>query len=85
MPMKLLERPEIEHDALCELLASALNERDRGLLTQMEYEDRVAQVALSRSRHTVIEETEIRGRGTRFIVRDSRTGGVIGTFEYPDS
>lgn len=84
MTMNLLNKPEINCGALSERLAAALNERDRGLLTQMEYEDRVAQVALSRSRHTVIEETEIRGLGTRFIVRDSRTGEVIETFEYPD-
>lgn len=85
MPTKLLDKPEIDRDALSERLASALNKRDRGLMTQMEYEDRVAEVALSRSRHTVIEETEIRGLGTRFIIRDSLTGEVIGIFEYPDA
>ena len=84
MPMKLLDKPDIDREALSARLASALNERDRGLLTQMEYEDRLAEVALSLGRHTVIEENAMRAGGTRFIVRNSLVGAAMESFEYPE-
>ncbi|MBC8003049.1 MAG: hypothetical protein H7X97_10725 [Opitutaceae bacterium] len=82
MPAKVLNRPELDREALSERLSSALTERNQGLLTQIEYEDRLSEIALSLGHHIVLEETEIQRGGTRFIVRNSLTGDMVECFEY---
>lgn len=82
MVTKLLDGPEVDREALSESLSSTLAERDLGLLTQIEYEGKLADIALSLGRSTVIEETWLRGGGTRFIVRNSPTGDSMECFEY---
>ena len=82
MPAKLLDRFEIDREALSERLSLTLTERDQGLLTQVEYEDRLTEIALAIGPYTVIEETEIRGGGTRFTVRNSLNGDTMESFEY---
>lgn len=82
MPTKNFVRLEIDREALSERLSSTLVERDQGLLTQQEYEDKLAEIELSLGRHVVLEETEVRGGGTRFIVRSSLTRDTMECFEY---
>lgn len=82
MATKLLDTLEIDRGALSENLSSALAERDLGLLTQTEYEDKLAEIALSLGHRAVIEETWIRGGGTRFIVRNLPTGEPIEYIEF---
>ena len=69
-------------DALSERLSLALSERDRSLLTQAEYDDRITEIGMSLGPNFFLEEAEPRAGGTRFVVRSALTRHVIDSIEY---
>jgi hypothetical protein len=70
-------RAELSH-----LLSSALSERDLGLLTESEYQDRISAIELLLGHRINLQEVQLRDGGTRFVFRSSQTGNAIDSLEY---
>lgn len=66
---------------LRERLDHALAERDSGFLTQGEFEDRLSDLELTLGADRVLEQRELRGGDTRFLLRSRYTGDVIVSFQ----
>jgi len=67
---------------LSERLSSALGERDLGLLTESEYQDKISAIELLLGPRIKLQEVELREGGTRFVLRSSQTGDAIDSLEY---
>jgi hypothetical protein len=67
---------------LSDRLSSALGERDLGLLTESEYQDKISAIELVLGPRINLQEVQLRDGGTRFILRSSQTGDAIDSLEY---
>ena len=63
-------------------LADILTYRAQGLLTQREYEEKLQEVELSLPRQGRLQEQDLPRGGTRFVLREARSGRVLGEFEF---
>ena len=70
------------HTELRARLADLLTHRAQGLLTQCEYEEKLSEVECSLPRERRLDEQDLPRGGTRFILRDTGTGRVLGEFEF---
>lgn len=66
---------------LRERLDTALADRDNGFLTQGEFEDRLSDIEVSLGADRQLEQRELRGGDTRFMLRCRYTGDVIASFQ----
>jgi len=66
---------------LRERLDLALADRDNGLLTQREFEDRLSDIEIGLGTDRQLEQRELRGGDTRFLVRCRCTGELIAAFQ----
>jgi len=82
MTAKSLRLQKRTREELSERLSSALGERDLGLLTESEYQDKINAIELLLGPRINLEEVQVRDGGTRFVVRSSRTGDAIDSLEY---
>ncbi|HKS38018.1 MAG TPA: hypothetical protein VJW76_12550 [Verrucomicrobiae bacterium] len=82
MTVKSLRLRKRTRELISERLSSALGERDQGLLTQTEYEEKISEVELSLGPHVVLDEVPLRDGGTRFVLRSSLTGDTLDSLEY---
>ena len=82
MTAKSLRLQKRTREELSERLSSALGERDLGLLTESEYQDKINAIELLLGPRINLEEVQLRDGGTRFVVRSSRTGDAIDSLEY---
>jgi len=62
-------------------LDAAHADRDNGFLTQGEFEDRLGDIELLLGADRLLEQRELRGGDTRFLLRCRYTGDVIATFQ----
>lgn len=62
-------------------LDAAHSDRDNGFLTQGEFEDRLGDIELLLGADRLLEQRELRGGDTRFLLRCRYTGDVIATFQ----
>jgi hypothetical protein len=82
MTAKSLRLQKTTREELSERLSSALGERDLGLLTESEYQDKINAIELLLGPRINLEEVQLRDGGTRFVLRSSRTGDAIDSLEY---
>lgn len=78
------ETQQIRNDRaeLRETLHTLLADRERGLLTQTEYEARLTEVELSIGADQVLDQRDLRGGGTRLLLRCRLTGDVLDMIDY---
>lgn len=67
---------------LREILHALLADRERGLLTQAEYEERLSEVELLLGADQVLDQRDLRGGGTRLLLRCRVTGDVLDMIDY---
>lgn len=64
-------------------LVELLSDRDRGLLSQAEYDEKLEEIRGAwLSPEKVLYERELRDGGTRFILRNRSTGRCLQMFEF---
>jgi hypothetical protein len=64
------------------LLGALLEERDHGLITQGEYDERLENLAASLPQDLTLVEFDLPHGGTRYAVRNHKTGISIDHFEF---
>jgi hypothetical protein len=69
-------------DALREHLSSALLDRDLGLITQAEFEDRIREINESLGPNRQLEQRDLRRGGTQFILRCRFVEERVATFDF---
>jgi len=70
------------HGELRSQLADVLMLRSQGVLTQGEYEAKLEEVEHSLAQEGRLEEHDLPRGGSRFILRETRSGCVLGEFEF---
>ncbi|HOW65384.1 MAG TPA: hypothetical protein P5055_19140 [Candidatus Paceibacterota bacterium] len=70
------------HQALYQKLSELLGARDRGLITQAEYEQGLDDLRLTLPPHSLLMEIDLREGGTRFLVRRPGTGEILDLFDF---
>ncbi len=67
---------------LRETLYTLLADRERGLLTQAEYEERLGEAELLIGADQMLDQRDLRGGGTRLLLRCRLTGDVLDMIDY---
>lgn len=65
-----------------ERLDYALRDRDRGFLSERDFESRMNEIERLLGPDRRLEQPDLCRRGTRFQIRNCVTGDLIGSFEY---
>ncbi len=63
-------------------LADLLTLRAQGLLSQREYDEKLAEFESSMPRPAHLAEQDLPGGGLRFVLRDARSGRLLKKFDF---
>jgi hypothetical protein len=81
-PQKHHMNKQDRHQELFQTLSALLTSRDQGLLNQADYEHKLDELRTTLPPQTVLMEVDLRGGGTRFLLKRSVTGEILDLFDF---